>query len=72
VGLQKKLREQQKEAILVHCYVHSLKLMLSQSVSFLKSVRVFFTSLCRNLKISFLKINKEPQLLYAEVEKGLP
>jgi hypothetical protein len=46
--------------------------MLSQSVSFLKSVRVFFTSLCRNLEISFFKIDKEPQLLYAEVEKRLP
>jgi hypothetical protein len=60
------------EEILVHCYVHSLKFMLSQSASFLKPVRVFFTSLCRDMELSFFKIDKEPQLLYAEVEKRLP
>jgi hypothetical protein len=44
-GLQDKLREHCKDATFVHCYAHRLNLVLSQSVSFIKPVKIFFTSL---------------------------
>jgi hypothetical protein len=42
-----KLREQHTEAIFAHCYDHRLNLVLLQSVSFMKPVKVFFASLSR-------------------------
>ncbi|KAF2899736.1 hypothetical protein ILUMI_06438 [Ignelater luminosus] len=44
-GLQAKLRQHCKSATFIHCCAHKLNLVLSQSVSFIKQVKVFFTSL---------------------------
>jgi small basic protein len=44
-GVQAKIREQYPNAIFVHCYVHRLNLVLAQSVSFIKEVKVFFVAL---------------------------
>jgi small basic protein len=44
-GLQAKLKEHCKDAVFVHCYAHILNLVLSQSVSFIKQVKILFTSL---------------------------
>jgi hypothetical protein len=41
VGLQAKLRDHYKDAVFVHCYAHRLKLVLSQSASFIKQVKIF-------------------------------
>jgi hypothetical protein len=43
-GLQAKLREHCKDAVFFHCYAHRLNLVLSQSVGFIKQVKMFFIS----------------------------
>lgn len=70
-GLQAKLREVCKDAIFVHCYAHRLNLVLSQSVSSIKPVKVFFGSLS-GFGAFFSKSTKRTEALDCQVKKRFP
>jgi hypothetical protein len=70
-GLQDKLREHCKDATSFHCYAHRLNLVLSQSVSFIKPVKIFFTSLS-GFGTFFSKSAKRTEALDSEVKKRFP
>jgi hypothetical protein len=44
-GVQAKIREQYPNAIFIHCFAHRLNLVLAQSASFIKEVKVYFATL---------------------------
>lgn len=70
-GLQAKLKMICKEAIFVHCYAHKLNLVLGQSASCIKEVRIFFASLS-GLGAFFSKSTRRIEALDTVVKKRLP
>jgi small basic protein len=71
-GLQAKLREHYKDAVFVYCYAHRLNLVLSQSVSFIKQVKIFFTSVSGFGTLFFSKSTKRVAALVSKVKKRFP
>lgn len=67
---QAKLREHCKNAIFIHWYAHKLNLVLSQSASFIKEVKIFFTNLA-GFSSFFTKSNKHTHALDAVVKMRL-
>ena len=70
-GLQAKVREKCPQAIFVHCYAHKLNLVLSQSLSFIKLCKIFFTNLS-SFGSFFSKSTKRTAALDAEMSKRFP
>jgi hypothetical protein len=70
-GLQDKLREHCKNATFFRCYSHRLNLVLSQSVRFIKPVKIFFTSLS-GFGTFFSKSTKRTEALDSEVMNRFP
>ncbi|KAF2891825.1 hypothetical protein ILUMI_14348 [Ignelater luminosus] len=70
-GLQAKLCQHCKSATFNHCYVHKLNLVLSQSASFVKQVKVLFTSLA-GFSSFFGKSTKRSHALDQFVNRRLP
>jgi hypothetical protein len=44
-GVQKLIKDEYKNAHLVHCYTHQLNLILSQATMHNREVRIFFSNL---------------------------
>jgi hypothetical protein len=72
MGFQAKLREHCKDAIFFHFYVHRLNLDMSQSLSFIKPVSIFFTSLLGFGTFFFSKSTKRTKALDSDVKKIFP
>ncbi|XP_031329186.1 zinc finger MYM-type protein 1-like [Photinus pyralis] len=70
-GLQTRLREHCKTATFIHCYAHKLNLVLSQSASFIKPVKIFFTNLL-SFSVFFAKSSKRTRALATHVRKRIP
>ena len=70
-GLQAKLRSHFKSAVFVHCYAHKLNLVLSQSASFIKQVKLFFINIA-GFSSFFSKSSKRTHALDLIVKKRLP
>ncbi|PNF40525.1 hypothetical protein B7P43_G08175 [Cryptotermes secundus] len=70
-GVQAKIREQYPNAIFVHCYAHRLNLVLAQSASFIKEVKVFFATLS-GFRTFFAKSTKRTEALDSHLRKRFP
>ena len=68
-GIQSKLREVWKNEIFVHCYAHRLNLVLLQSVSFIKPVKILFAFLS-DFGAYFSKSTKRTKALDCQVNKS--
>lgn len=70
-GVQAKLKNEVPEALFIHCYSHRLNLVLSQSVSYIKQCKIFFSTL-NGLVAFFSTSTKRTNLLDIVVKKRLP
>ena len=70
-GTQARVRTEFPNALFVHCNAHVLNLVLSQSVSFISEVKVFFTTLSA-LSAFFAQSTKRTYLLDQVVKRRLP
>ncbi|CAH1109427.1 unnamed protein product [Psylliodes chrysocephalus] len=68
-GLQAKVKEKFKHAILVHCIAHRLNLALSRSMENIKDSKVFFST-HSGLASFFLKSSKRSRALGIHIQKG--
>lgn len=70
-GVQAKIKEKIPQALFVHCYAHSLNLVMSQSAAKIKQCKVFFSHL-NGLAAFFSKSAKRTKLLDEICQRRLP
>jgi hypothetical protein len=69
--VQAKIKEKIPQALFVHCYVHSLNLVMSQSAAKIKECKIFFSHL-GGLAALFLRSAKLAKLLDEICQRRLP
>ena len=70
-GVQAKIKEKIPQALFVHCYAHSLNLVMSKSAAKIKECKTFFTHLS-GLAAFFSKSAKRTKLLDEICQRRLP
>jgi hypothetical protein len=70
-GLQEKIRKQYPNVIFVHCYAHRLTLVLAQSASFIKEIKVFSATLS-GFRTFIAKSTKRIEALDTHLTKRFP
>lgn len=70
-GVQAKIKEKIPQALFVHCYAHSLNLVMSQSAAKIKECKIFFSHLS-GLASFFSKSAKRTKLLDEICQRRLP
>lgn len=70
-GVQAKVKEKIPQALFIHCYAHTLKLVMSQSASKIKECKIFFSHLS-GLAAFFSKSAKRTKLLDEICQRRLP
>lgn len=70
-GTQAQVRNEFQHAIFIHCNAHVLNLVLSQSVNFLREVKIFFLSLS-GLSAFFSQSTKRTYFLDQIIKRRLP